>query len=315
MSKALDYTVVPRRNAAGHDEASWPGSMIPRGVGTELLTSGISVSCANTATNPLDVVKVRLQIESNKVRIAGQAKPGLVKTGLNVVKHEGVTALWSGLGPSLARGFFFGGARLGMYTPIKNILIGDEKPTFAMKVAAGSISGGVAAAITSPIELIKTRLQCAGNNPAKPKTSMGVIKAVVAADGVVGLWKGAMPGLIRAAILTAAQCATYDEIKRKVVNLTGWNEKNLATQVTSSMLAGLATTTVSNPIDVVKTRMYVSGGQYSGAMACLADVVRKDGMMGLMKGWSASYARLGPHTMIMFLTAEQLRAYAGLQSL
>ena len=66
-----------------------------------------------------------------------------------------MTALWSGLGPSLARGFFFGGARLGMYTPIKNILIGDEKPTFAMKVAAGSISGGVAAAITSPIELIK----------------------------------------------------------------------------------------------------------------------------------------------------------------
>ena len=141
---------------------------------------------------------------------------------------------------------------------------------------------------------LQTRLQCAGNNPAKPKTSMGVIKAVVAADGVVGLWKGAMPGLIRAAILTAAQCATYDEIKRKGVNLTGWNEKNLATQVTSSMLAGLATTTVSNPIDVVKTRMYVSGGQYSGAMACLADVVRKDGMMGLMKGWSASYARLGP---------------------
>lgn len=34
-----------------------------------------------------------------------------------------------------------------------------------------------------------------------------------------------------------------------------------------------------------------------------------------LKGWSASYARLGPHTVIMFLTAERLRKYAGLQSL
>lgn len=42
---------------------------------------------------------------------------------------------------------------------------------------------------------------------------MGVIRAVVQADGVAGLWKGAMPGLVRSAILTAAQCATYDEVR------------------------------------------------------------------------------------------------------
>jgi solute carrier family 25 uncoupling protein 8/9 len=33
------------------------------------------------------------------------------------------------------------------------------------------------------------------------------------------------------------------------------------------------------------------------------------------QGWSASYARLGPHTVIMFMCAERLRAYAGLKSL
>lgn len=64
-------------------------------------------------------------------------------------------------------------------------------------MAAGSLSGGLAAAVTSPIELIKTRLQAAGNTPGAATSSMGVIRAVVAADGVVGLWKGAMPGLVR----------------------------------------------------------------------------------------------------------------------
>lgn len=57
------------------------------------------------------------------------------------------------------------------------------------------------------------------------------------------------------------------------------------------------------------------GSKYSGAVECAKDVFARDGAIGFMKGWSASYARLGPHTVIMFLTAERLRAYAGLQSL
>ncbi len=81
------------------------------------------------------------------------------------------------------------------------------------------------------------------------------------------------------------------------------------------MIAGLVTTTITNPLDVVKTRMFVSGSKYSGALQCAKDVLAKDGLIGFMKGWSASYARLGPHTVIMFLTAERLRQFAGLQSL
>eukprot|EP00955_Chlamydomonas_euryale_P079088 363247-Chlamydomonas_euryale.AAC.3 len=133
-----------------------------------------------------------------------------------LLRNEGVAALWSGLGPSLARGFFFGGARLGLYTPIKTVIAGDvpvqslsqkvrapsqgarrkgrggmwrnthgreclcicqqrravllstpRSPglhTFALtaQILAGSLSGGLAAAATSPIELVKTRMQAAG---------------------------------------------------------------------------------------------------------------------------------------------------------
>ncbi|GFR52872.1 hypothetical protein Agub_g15500 [Astrephomene gubernaculifera] len=297
--------------AAAAEQKSSP---LSKSVFTELYTSGISVACANTATNPLDVVKVRLQLARNQLA-TGQKPPGMVATGLGVIKNEGVLALWSGLGPSLARGIFFGGARLGLYTPIKFLICGDNaKPSFEMKVLSGSLSGGLAAAVTSPIELIKTRLQAAGKDPNAQKSSMGVIRAVVAADGVAGLWKGAMPGLIRSAILTAAQCATYDEVKRVVRQTTGWGD-GVSLHLSSSMIAGLVTTTITNPIDVIKTRMFVGGKTYSGPIACAAHVMKSDGLIGFMKGWSASYARLGPHTVIMFLTAERLRKYAGLQSL
>ncbi|GLI68255.1 hypothetical protein VaNZ11_012609 [Volvox africanus] len=298
-------------NSSGSSAAIF---FIPKSVITELYTSGISVGTANTVTNPLDVIKVRLQLARNNLA-AGAKPPGMVATGVSVVRNEGIPALWSGLGPSLARGFFFGGARLGLYTPIKTLICGESaKPTLEMKVLSGSLSGGLAAAVTSPIELIKTRLQAAGRDPTAAKTSMGVIRAVVSQDGIAGLWKGAMPGLIRSAILTAAQCATYDEVKRGVIATTGWNE-GAALHLTSSMIAGLVTTTITNPIDVIKTRMFVGGKTFSGPIECAALIMRTDGLSGFMKGWSASYARLGPHTVIMFLTAERLRKYAGLQSL
>lgn len=327
MNQAIDLTAsgaptgiadlgrmhAPLESGSKHATTSF---VIPKSVITELYTSGISVGMANTATNPLDVVKVRLQLARNQAAAGGLKTPGMLQTGMNVVKHEGVPALWSGLGPSLARGFFFGGARLGLYTPIKAMICGEQSmPPLQMKILAGSLSGGLAAAVTSPIELVKTRLQAAGRDPLAPKTSSGVIRAVVSADGVAGLWKGAMPGLVRSSILTAAQCATYDEVKCAVIRETGWTDATPATHLLSSMIAGLVTTTITNPIDVIKTHMFMGGRTYSGPMACAADVLRQDGMAGFMKGWSASYARLGPHTVIMFMVAEKLRKATGLQSL
>ena len=331
----------------------------------DLVTSGLSVGLANTLTNPLDVIKVRMQLQQRGKALssaataasAGSAPPsarfngGLVRTGLDVVRNEGMLALWSGIGPSVARGFFFGGARLGLYTPIKSAVSSalcsgnsssstssaassSSSNSFEIKVLSGSLSGGLAAAVTSPIELIKTRLQAAGataasSSTATPSTSLAVIRSVVASEGVAGLWKGALPGLYRSAILTACQCATYDEVKRFVVARTGGGKgDSVGTHLVSSMIAGLVTTTVTAPFDVVKTRMFLSSssaasstsaaGRYSGrgAMArCAADVMRTEGMAGFFRGWTAAYARLGPHTVIMFLAAERLRKFAGLEGL
>jgi hypothetical protein len=52
------------------------------------------------------------------------------------------------------------GARLGLYTPIKSAIVGEgNTASLNLKILSGSLSGGLAAAVTSPIELVKTRLQ------------------------------------------------------------------------------------------------------------------------------------------------------------
>lgn len=270
----------------------------------EVALSGTSVGLANICTSPLDMIKVRMQLS--------KTKQGIFKTGHGIIKEEGILNLWRGIGPTVARGFFFGGTRLGLYTPIKMIISKDKPPNFYQKIVAGSLSGGFAAALTSPIELIKTRLQ--SNVSSDSRNSLDVIRKIINTDGVKGLWKGAVPGLIRASLLTASQCAVYDESKNIIKKHTGINE-GIKLHIISSMISGLVTTTVTSPLDVVKTNMYVGGKNYSNMTQCVINVYRRNGIYGFFGGWSASYIRLGPHTLIMFVSAEYLRKINGFVSL
>ncbi|KAF5838837.1 mitochondrial carrier domain-containing protein [Dunaliella salina] len=162
-----------------------------------------------------------------------------------ILRQEGLASLTAGMAPSVARGLLYGGLRLGLYAPTKRMLVALQSTNpqhqqqaeqgLGLKIMAGSMSGCLAAAITNPTELLKTRLQAPNLKPEQT-TTVGVLRAVVAADGVQGLWRGAIPGMARAATLTVS----------------------LLAQLASSMLTGLVTTTAANPMDVVKTIMYTS---------------------------------------------------------
>ncbi|GLC45135.1 hypothetical protein PLESTB_000431300 [Pleodorina starrii] len=285
----------------------------------ELIISGISVGGATTCTNPLDVVKTRLQLQSR--RTPGVRLPGLFGTAANIVREEGVLSLWNGLPPAVTRGLLYGGMRLGLYGPCKDMLLVAAEAAsggralqgladFGLKATAGILSGGIAAGLTSPTELVKTRLQAKGCQQSQG--TWGVVRQVVQESGVAGLWRGAVPSMARAALLTASQVATYDSVKRSVMRRSGWGDC-AATHLVASSLTGLVTTTVTNPVDVVKTKMFVAGGGSQRAVAL--DVWRRDGVRGFFKGWSANYARLGPQTVITFLISEMLRKQLGLNGL
>lgn len=73
-------------------------------------------------------------------------------------------------------------------------------------------------------------------------------------------WPG--PVQARAAVLTSVQCAVYDGTKRWWMAASGMAD-GPATHLCASMLTGLATTTATTPVDVVKTNMF------AGADGCL----------------------------------------------
>jgi hypothetical protein len=85
-----------------------------------------------------------------------------------------------------------GGIRLGLYDPIKGLMSADGSGRdlhVGQKLAAGSISGGIGAMLTTPIELAKTRLQVgAGYSSAAGFWTLGLGVWGVAHGDVA--WRG-----------------------------------------------------------------------------------------------------------------------------
>lgn len=91
-------------------------------------------------------------------------------------------------------------------------------------------------------------------------------------------------------------------------------EEGLSAHVGAAMVAGLATTTVSTPADVVKS-VVMHSKERLHPMHCVRRIVEQEGLKGLMRGWTANYARLGPHTLITVVAFENLRTALGWRNL
>lgn len=276
-------------------------------------TSGAAVAAATAVTHPFDVIKVRLQMQ-----LAGQ-RGNLVGMGTiftQMVEREGTRSLYLGLAPALARAVVYGGLRFGLYEPCKHVCsYAFGSTNFAFKFASGVIAGGLATALTNPMEVLKVRLQM-----SKSSTStIREMRKVIAHEGFKALWKGVGPAMTRAGCLTASQMATYDEAKQALMKWTPL-EEGFQLHLISSFIAGTAGTLVTAPVDMIKTRLMlqqesIGARVYRNGFHCASQVVVTEGVKSLYKGGFATFARVGPQTTITFVVCEKLRELAGMTAI
>ncbi|XP_057782435.1 uncharacterized protein LOC131000510 isoform X2 [Salvia miltiorrhiza] len=311
MANALELP-VPDTSSVGSEKATWVAS--PSYAFYHFGTSGAAVAAASTVTHPLDLLKVRLQMQ-----MVGQRGPliGMRQLGINLVKNEGLRALYMGLTPGLVRSLFYGGLRLGLYEPslrLSEMAFGS--PNILTKVVVGAFSGALATAVTNPVEVLKVRMQMGRLTTKGP---LQELRKMAAEEGLTGFWKGAGPEMTRAAVFTASQLATYDETKRLVMRWTSL-EDGFYLHFIASTIAGGASTIATAPIDVVKTRLMLQResktvGAYKNGLHCAYQLLLKEGPRGFYKGAFALFTRVGPQTTITFMLCEQLRGLVGLKAL
>ncbi|CAH1129042.1 unnamed protein product [Ceutorhynchus assimilis] len=260
---------------------------------------GVSSAVAACVVHPLDLLKVQLQTQQ-------EGKLTLGKLTAHIIKTEGVFALYNGISASLLRQLTYSMTRFGIYEVVKQKYNPD---TFAAKVGLAAGAGACGGFVGTPADMVNVRMQ---NDMKFPKDKRrnykhaidGLLR-VYKEEGTKRLFSGASTATTRAIFMTVGQLSFYDQIKLSLIN-SGVFKDNLLTHFLSSLAAGLIATVLTQPVDVIKTRLMNSKpGEYPTVLHCIKFTALL-GPLAFYKGITASASRLIPANILLFLTYETL---------
>eukprot|EP00794_Sanderia_malayensis_P008767 gene8767-9704_t len=266
---------------------------------------GIAGSGAVLFTHPLDLLKVHLQTQQSK-------SGGLVSMGIQVAKNEGILGLYNGVSASILRQMTYSSVRFGAYEIVTSKLLEgrDDPLPFYQKVTVGCLSGFVGGIFGNPADMVNVRMQndmrIAPELRRNYKHACDGLIRVASEEGVSAWMAGVSMTATRGLLMTMGQVAVYDQAKQMLMS-TGYFADTVPTHLTSSVIAGTVATIMTQPFDVMKTRMMnAQPGQYKNALACAWDL-GKHGPLGFYKGFVPAWIRLGPQTILTWVFLEQLR--------
>ncbi|KAJ1916808.1 Mitochondrial oxaloacetate carrier protein, partial [Tieghemiomyces parasiticus] len=189
------------------------------------MAGGLAACGAVTFTNPMEVVKTRLQLQGEKLIPSGSTRTGAPRLRLGTLstltflfRSEGLAGLQKGLGTAYLYQLCLNGTRLGLYTPTKDFFTrhlteataAGEVPRnrTAVNVLSGMVAGIAGACVGSPLYLIKTRMQsystAAGVGHQHHYTgTWGALRRILRQDGVRGLFRGMDASMVRTGVGSA----------------------------------------------------------------------------------------------------------------
>ncbi|KAI0640712.1 mitochondrial carrier [Trametes meyenii] len=208
---------------------------------------------------------------------------------------------------------------------------------------AGGLGGMCGAIVTSPFDVVKTRLQSdlfrvkvsgvslAGNSVASvsvPRRNLlwhfvetgYILRDIYREESPRALFKGLGPTLVGVVPARSINFFTYGNGKQIIANRFNNGEENSWVHLSAAALAGIATGTATNPIWVVKTRLQLDAHRpqanttrsfFGGSVGMIKQIMREEGIRGFYKGLSASYLGVTEGTIQWVLYERLKRLTAG----
>ncbi|KAH8369078.1 hypothetical protein KR009_000127 [Drosophila setifemur] len=254
---------------------------------------------------------------------------------LKISRHEGIAALWSGLGPTLVSALPSTIIYFVAYEQCKAKYIKMYEKRFKKKTEPRKVSHGgnehlpvvvpmmsgvtariFAVTVVSPIELVRTKMQAQRQTYAQ---MLQFVRNVIALQGIWGLWRGLRPTILRDVPFSGIYWPIYEYLK---LSLGSSSQPSLGLSFFAGVLAGSVAAVVTTPFDVVKTLEQIEFGERviftdspardlgrRSTFSRLRAVYKMHGMRGLFSGVGPRLLKVAPACAIMVSTFEYSKSF------
>uniref|UniRef100_A0A8D0G9M3 Solute carrier family 25 member 34 n=1 Tax=Sphenodon punctatus TaxID=8508 RepID=A0A8D0G9M3_SPHPU len=270
-------------------------------------------------TNPLEVVKTRLQLQGELCLRGTYPRHyrGVLQAMVAVCQADGLRGLQKGLTAGLLYQGLMNGVRFYFYSHAEDVGL-TQQP--GGTILAGAIAGALGAFVGSPAYLVKTHLQAqtvaaiAVGHQHNHQSISSAFETIYRKQGLVGLWRGVNGAVPRVMVGSSVQLGTFASAKEWVAKQKWFKEGSWMVALAGGMISSVAVAVAMTPFDVVSTRLYNQpvnelgmGKHYQGFLDCFLKISSKEGVLALYKGIGPAYLRLGPHTILSLLFWDELR--------
>ncbi|MEW5317224.1 MAG: hypothetical protein WDW38_008542 [Sanguina aurantia] len=304
----------------------------------DALAGSIAGAISRVCIGPLDVIKIRFQVQlepiakhgpspSSSIISGGKPVPrvpslskytGLKQALFTIVKEEGIQGLWRGTIPGLLLTV--------PYTAVQFVALHQCKDLAArhglsangtgplISFTSGAVAGAAATIASYPFDLLRTTLAAQGE-PKVYRGTLDAARAIIQARGVSGLYSGLG--------VTLVEIIPYAAIQFGIGILWRGEAAPHSTRVqnfTCGLIAGVVSKLLTHPLDVAKKRYQIAGLPRYGARveadfalrslgASLHHIFKAEGVAGLWKGSIPSIAKAAPSAAITFTAYEFILAW------
>jgi len=165
-------------------------------------------------TNPLEIVKIRLQVQGEVAKtVAGAPK----RSAMWIVRNLGLVGLYKGASACLLRDVPFSAIYFPTYNHLKRDLFGEsqqKKLGILQLLTAGAIAGMPAAYLTTPCDVIKTRLQVEARKGDTAYTGLRhAAQTIYKEEGFRAFFKGGPARIFRSSPQFGFTLAAYEVLQ------------------------------------------------------------------------------------------------------
>ncbi|XP_032384831.1 calcium-binding mitochondrial carrier protein Aralar1 [Etheostoma spectabile] len=306
---AMPYHLAEDQRQHAH-ETSRPIWLQAAESGYRFSLGSIAGATGATAVYPIDLVKTRMQNQRSTGSFVGELMyKNSFDCAKKVLRYEGFFGFYRGLLPQLIGVAPEKAIKLTMNDFIRDkFTTQDNTIPLPAEILAGGCAGASQVIFTNPLEIVKIRLQVAGEITTGPRVkALSVVRDL----GFFGLYKGAKACFLRDIPFSAIYFPVYAHTKEKLADEDG--RLGALQLLTAGAIAGVPAASLVTPADVIKTRLQVSAraGQttYSGVIDCFMKILREEGFRAFWKGTGARVFRSSPQFGVTLVTYELLQRW------